>query len=256
MFRRSHPRVWNVSRSGPSAVCCPRRRPKPFWLAFPTNLRHSFPAGMLLHLIIRCLLQFRGRDEFSKRLGTVADYCSVCRKIGPFDVLAKRVAEHVLFVPTERGHSSGATRVCGSCRTESRCSVGQYAAFEKSASVPLEALIESTFPTVRETYREELAVADQIAAGGYGLDQALRKRLLKQAFALAEPHFRVGRGQQGRRILSVALRPLRPTEDEVRACLQPYRNTSSRMGARLTTQEALTTIYPELEVKDPDKYSY
>ena len=212
---------------------------------------------MILHLIFRILVRLRGRDEFSKRLGSVADYCAVCRKIGPFEVFQKRVAEHICFIPIERGRSSGAVRVCESCRTESLCSVGQYTSFERTAGGPLEALIESTFPTIREAYREELAVADRVAAAGGELDQALRRRLLREAFAMAEPHFGGGYSQQGWRILSVALRPLRPTEDEVRACLQPYRgSTTSRMGARVSTQDVLDAIYPELVVKDPSKYSY
>jgi hypothetical protein len=52
------------------------------------------------------------------------------------------------------------------------------------------------------------------------------------------------------------MRPLRPTEDEIRACIERYQNSRSRLGGVLHLAEVMVAIYPERAVKKPGQYSY
>ena len=200
------------------------------------------------------LLFIWGSREREKRRGAVAEYCPVCRKIGTFEVVEIRKGLHVWFIPIVPGQLLRTIQICRTCGRESMCSVGRYASIRRFAGGSLEPLITATFPKIREVYREELATANLIATGG--VDPEMRQRLIREAFGMAEPHFGAGYGHKGRLILTRALNPLRPTADEIQAGLQPYRGTWSRMGMQLTIEEVMISIYPELEVKDPNKFSY
>jgi hypothetical protein len=198
-----------------------------------------------------------GPQRREKHLGYAADYCPICRKVESFDLLEERVAIHLWYIiPLQRGTLLGYKKICRGCQTMSDGYPNAYREIGRSGSEPLDTLIAKTNPLVREIHKEKLALAERLAAGGDGVDEATRHRLMMEAFSFAEPHFHHGYGHQGRRILTVSLRPLRPTEEEIRACLRRYRESGSRMGARLRTAEVMQSIYPESEMKDPDKFSY
>jgi hypothetical protein len=202
-------------------------------------------------------MRIRGPLPREKHLGYAADHCRVCRKILPFEIIEERIAYHVCFIPIERGHFVRNARICQGCSSVSDCHLGQYKRLCRTANGPLDALIAQTHPNISESYREELALGESLAAGAGCADPQVRLRLIREAFGLAEPDFKSGYGHQGRRILHLMLRPLSPTEEEIRAGLQPYRNAyNSRMGAILRVEEVMLTIYPEREVKDPNKFSY
>jgi len=197
-----------------------------------------------------------GKRQREKRLGFAADYCPICRKVERFELMEQRFARHFWFIPVERGRLTGNTQICRGCQTETKSFPAQFIHIDRSARNSLESLIQETNPSVCEANKDRLALAEQIAAGSAAIDATTRHRLIMEAFALAEPHFRIGYGHQGRRILALALRPLSPREEEVRLCLQRYRESGSRMGARLRTDDVMVSVYPETEVKDPNKFSY
>lgn len=197
-----------------------------------------------------------GRRQREKRLGFVADYCPICRKVEASSVFEKRLAFHVWFIPTERGRVIGHTQICSGCQTESKAYPAQFTDFLPAQGESMEELIERTNPAVREKHATRLGLAEKITASNETLDPALRHRLMMEAFSMAEPHFRSGYGHQGKRILTVALRPLSPTVDEIRVCLQRFRDSGSRMGSRLHSDDVMVWLYPETEVPDPNKFSY
>jgi len=131
-------------------------------------------------LFIRLLLKIRGIEEFERRLGAAAEYCSVCRKIGAFEILEKRMANHICFIPIERGRIVGTRKIYSGCNTESVRFVGRFASLRRAAGSSLESLIQATFPNIREEYREQLAIADSIATGE--IDPKVRQRLLRETF--------------------------------------------------------------------------
>jgi hypothetical protein len=202
------------------------------------------------------LLVIWGRRERESRLGYAADYCRVCHEIEPFEIVECRMSTHFWFIPLERGRLRGHKKICPRCHIKTETHPARFAGFDRSARHPLESLIQKTYPTVRERFQEELAMDEKIAAGGQEIDQSTRERLVMEVFSLAEPHFRSGSGHDGRRVLVLGLRPLKPNDEEIRACLQRYRNTGCRMGRILSDQDAIVLIYPEKEVKDPSKFSY
>lgn len=197
-----------------------------------------------------------GRRQREKHLGYAADYCPICRKVETFEILEKRICYHVWFIPVERGEVLGHAKICDGCQTESEGFPNAYREITGFRGKSLDALIAKTNPMVREIHKDKLALADRLAASIDGVDEATRHRLMMEAFSFAEPHFQSGYGHQGRRILAVSLRPLQPKEEEIRACLKRYRETGSRMGARLRTAEVMASIYPESAMKDPNKFSY
>lgn len=197
-----------------------------------------------------------GKRKREKRLGFVADYCPICRKIDSFEVYEQRVAYHFWFIPTEQGRLLGNTQICRSCQTESKSFPTQFRDILPSKGKSLEDLIAETNPMVRHLHAEQLELADKIAEGEGSVDIDTRHRLMMEAFSLAEPHFQIGYGHQGRRMLALSLRPLKPDAEEIRACLQRYRQSGSRMGSRLRTADVMVAIYPECEEKDPNKFSY
>jgi len=192
-----------------------------------------------------------------KLLGYAADYCPICRNIEAFQIFESRLRYHLWYlIPVGRGESLGYKKLCEGCETKSEGFLNAYRELSRSPRKSLDDLIAKTNPVVRETYKEKLAFADRLETDTVGLDETARHRLMMEAFSLAEPHFSSGFGHQGKRILTVSLRPLAPKEEEIRACLQRYRDTGSRMGARLRTEDVMELLYPETVVKDRNKFSY
>lgn len=192
-----------------------------------------------------------------KSLGYAADYCPVCRKLEAFQIFEKQLRYHFWYlIPMGCGESLGHRKICGACETKSEGFLNAYREISRTQEKSLETLIAKTNPAVRETYKEKLFLADQLATDKVALDETARHRLMMEAFSLAEPHFVSGFGHQGKRILTVSLLPLVPKEEEIRACLERYRESGSRLGARLRTADVMELLYPESVVKDPNKFSY
>jgi hypothetical protein len=196
-----------------------------------------------------------GKRTWERRLGYVADYCLICRKVTPHAVDEQMKSSQVLFIVLEPEELAGHTQICQGCRTVVPCQPRRYAGFQPTAEGPMDALIAATFPNLREVYGERLAMDEKIASGHEEVDAATRGRLIMEVFGMAEPHFRQG-VLQGLRFLGLAMRPLRPTEAEIRDCIARYQNSHSRMGSMLRLGEVMVAVYPELEVKKPGQYSY
>jgi len=197
-----------------------------------------------------------GRQRREKRIGNAADFCPVCRQIRAFEVHEVRMAKHFYFIPVERGTFQHHSQACLNCRTVLNSQPGRFLRLARSAGKSIEELVQTTFPTIHTAFATRLALEEKVAAGGEGIDSRARQQLLLEPFALAEPHFASGYGQEGRRILALALRPLRPTEEEIRACLSRYRGGFNRMGALLRTAEVMVSIYPELKPPKPGSFDY
>jgi hypothetical protein len=208
---------------------------------------------MFIRLLVKLVFS---RHQREKRLGYVAEYCRICRKILPFQILEQRVGYHLFFIPIEQGQFLRNTQTCPGCQKETLCQLGQFTGVSHSANVPLETLIATTQPKVAELNKENLATANLLASERENLDPKLRQRLIMEAFGMAESHFQIGYGHHGRNILTIALRPLVPTEDEIRACLQRYRKANNRMATQLHVEDVMALVYPESVVKDPNKFSY
>ncbi len=197
-----------------------------------------------------------GRQRREKRLGNAADFCPVCRQIRAFEIQEVRMAKHLYFIPVERGIFQHHSQACLTCRTVLNSQPGRFQRLARSEGKSIEELVQTTFPTIHTAFAARLALEEKVAAGGEGIDSRARQQLLMEPFALAEPHFATGYGQEGRRILALALRPLRPTEEEIRACLTRYRSGFSRMGALLRTADLMTAIYPELKPPKAGSFDY
>jgi hypothetical protein len=201
------------------------------------------------------ILKKWGHRSRLRSLGYVADYCRICRGVTPHEVSEQMASSQVLFFVLEPEALAGHTQVCEGCETVSRCKTTQFTAFQESPGGSIEALIAATFPNVREFYGEQLRVDEKIASGSDDVDPATRQRLIMEVFGMSEPHFRKS-GPHGLHFVGVAMRPLRPTEDEIRACIERYQNSRSRLGGVLHLAEVMVAIYPERAVKKPGQYSY
>ena len=166
------------------------------------------------------------------------------------------MAAHFWFIPTERGRFLSNRQTCQACHTARICHLGQFQRPTPSAGDSIDELLEKTFPSLRQVYGSRLALEETIAADAAKLDAATRAQMIAEAFDLAEPHFTGGYGHEGRRILAFTLRPLWPSEEEIRACLQIYRKRRSPMGRRLRTAEVMAALYPESKPASRENFDY
>ena len=202
------------------------------------------------------ILLLWGERECERQLGFVADFCPVCRKVRPFAIVEVRMAAHFWFIPTERGRHLGNRQTCQNCRSVMPSHPAQFHRPVSSLRGSIDGLIEKTFPSIREVYARRLAVEEAIASDPAKLDADTRAQLIEEAFQLAEPHFVGGYGHEGRRILSLTLQPLWPSETEIRSCLQMLRQRRSQMGRQLRTGDVMASIYPEMKPESPGSFDY
>lgn len=202
------------------------------------------------------ILVLWGKREREKHLGYAADFCHLCRKIRAFAIKRVRLAGHIYFIPVERGTFLEHRQTCITCQTTRECHPGTYVHLSSSLEDSVERLIEKTYPSVGELYKDRIEFENQVMAGASPLHAKMRMETLMDAFCLASAHFEKGSGLEGRRLLAHALKPLNPTEEEVRECLQHFRRNGARMGARLRTAEVLKSISQEDSRAKPDAYDY
>lgn len=116
---------------------------------------------LLLHL----LLDHERRKV--TRLGWVADFCPACRSIRPF-----RIDRH--------GRDGGHVSTCSGCDAPRDVNPAKYVSFARRAGRDLEALIQATFPRVREVHAEGLRLEETRSKGELTTND--REKLVTQVF--------------------------------------------------------------------------
>ena len=202
------------------------------------------------------LLLFWGKVPISNPLGYVADFCRICRKVMPFTVDRVRMVPHFWFIPVGKGEICGHRQRCHGCRAESECFPQTFSTVATATFESVDVLISRTFPAIREVHAKRLALEDRLVRDSDALTPEERQTLLMESFELGAAHYRLASGVEGLRLMVLALRPLNPHEDEIRACLQIYRRRRERIGARLRTADLMELLYADRRPRDPDRFDY
>jgi len=176
-----------------------------------------------------------GKKETRKQLGYVADFCPICRKVSAFVARELGVASHVYFVSVEKSDVHGEIRECLTCEASFDFDYSRYVELADRPGRTVEHLVEETFPDIGEVFARRLALERQIAANPHSLEPGLRGEFLMEPFHIAAPYFANRHVNSGIRLLTTALRPLAPAEDEIRACLTHFRKARAPIGGMLST---------------------
>ena len=197
-----------------------------------------------------------GERKVATPVGFVADFCFVCRKITAFCINRVSKVPHFWFIPTGKGRTLGHTQMCQSCRSSADCERSRFSRTDRPFDSDLERLIAATFPAIRQVYAERLALEKRLAADSDALEPEVRRKLLMEPFHLAAPHYEHGIGVRGLHLLITALKPLHPSETEIRECLTHFRKSGARIGRRLRTAEVMKRLYEDTAGRAPGSYDY
>jgi len=187
-------------------------------------------------------IAFWGEKKTETRLGFAADFCPVCRKISTFEVNRVGVAAHVYFVAVNEGSFVSHNQRCNTCSTTLESTPARFFSLSDTATSSIEELVQATFPTIYEVFGERLALERQISADPHSFDPATRKKLLMEPFQFVSPYFENHRRETGLEILVTTLRPLDPSEDEVRECLNQFRRVRAKMGVMIRTATVMRSL--------------
>jgi hypothetical protein len=193
-----------------------------------------------------------GKTKTETRMGVAADFCPVCHKITAFSVNRVGVATHVYFVPMGEGELRNYSQTCLSCGTDFHSDPDRFVRLVQYADSPIDRLVEETFPSLRQVYSERLALEERIAADPHALDAETRWSLLMEPFQIASQFFKHRKSDTGLRVLANALRPLKPSEAEVRACLNEFRKLGAAIGNQLRTEKVMKAISNKPSLHDFD----
>jgi hypothetical protein len=244
-----------------------------------------------------------GRKLVHRKMGYVADFCSICRAPKPFELRRVGSAGHVYYVSVGEGQLVGYERLCQECKTAFRADPTVYASISK-ASTPLADLTKQTFPNIDEVLRERLALEKKIKDAPMSLSADERHVLIRNPFLLMSPkvekrfasiHIDMEVGlslvaaatlvfvvqavtravapdavdksalvslvlgillvawqgsSSGRRfmvrkvipVLATTIRPLKPTEDELKSVLAELSRLKHKIGTKLKLADLLTRL--------------
>lgn len=118
-------------------------------------------------------------------LGSVADFCPVCRALRAFRIVQVERTTELLHVPLSRT-PLGLFLRCRSCDARIAADAKAYAEFAAENEDDLETLIATTRPDLREARAERLALEERLRRSPAGLEPAERADLLFEPFQALE----------------------------------------------------------------------
>jgi len=131
---------------------------------------------------------FWGKKTVIRKLGYVADFCSICREIRESQLSRVGLASHIYGASFGAGKLVGHQRKCLHCGTELRVDASIYKDVQKKVpSAGVADLSANTFPNIRQHYSERLSLEVQLATRPGDIDERTRASLIKEPFHLLAP---------------------------------------------------------------------
>lgn len=127
-----------------------------------------------------------GKKHVTRKMGFVADFCPLCRKVSSFQLDRVGLAGHVYYVSFGKGELVGYTRKCMHCKTILNGNPDLYREVSKKLLAPGE-LQRLTFPNLHTQYAERLTLEQTIIHSPASLPGDTRRALLKEPFILLNP---------------------------------------------------------------------
>lgn len=129
-----------------------------------------------------------GTKTVRKKLGYVADFCPICRKITPFKLFRLGMAGHIYYIALGQGELVAHEIQCMDCMNSRRVDVMKYATFEKGLGSCIETLEQATFPKLRSVNLERLTTEEKIKRKKISeLSDSERKEFLLEPFLYLYP---------------------------------------------------------------------
>ena len=128
-----------------------------------------------------------GKKRIERKQGMVADFCPICREVRAFTLIRVGLAGHIYYVSFGQGKLAGFIICCDTCGVVLRAEPTRFATAEKDPRIELETLIRQTFPRLRETYADRLALEQRIKRTRSALTAEQYKEFLMEPFALLNP---------------------------------------------------------------------
>ncbi|SFU73147.1 hypothetical protein SAMN05216350_104222 [Polaromonas sp. YR568] len=127
-----------------------------------------------------------GKKAVYKKLGFVADFCTICRCAQPFLVRRIGMAGHVYYITVGEGELVGYDRTCQACGTSYTADAARYQSMAKKQA-PLAELMRKTFPGFAAYWADRLSLEEKVKSSPMLLAAEERKSLLREAFLVLSP---------------------------------------------------------------------
>jgi HEAT repeats/HEAT repeat len=118
------------------------------------------------------------------KMGYVADFCPICRQSRPFSLFRVGMAFHIYLIPLGDGKLLGYLAKCHQCQVYLSANPNLYQVIGKKLSPDLRSLVEQTFPSLNQYYRDRLEVEKRINQNPRSLPADIRATLLEEPFSL------------------------------------------------------------------------
>jgi hypothetical protein len=131
---------------------------------------------------------FWGTKAVIRKLGSVADFCPICREIRNFQISRIGMAGHLYGLSFGQGRLVGHQKICSRCGVELTADAAIYKDIpKKSQDAGTTQLINDTFPNIRQYYADRFSLEDQVTRQPGQIDAQTRFALIKEPFLLLAP---------------------------------------------------------------------
>lgn len=127
-----------------------------------------------------------GKKAVYRKLGYVADFCTICRRARSFLVRRIGMAGHVYYITAGEGELVGHDRTCQSCGTSYPADPARYRRMSKKL-LALPEMVAQTFPDFQTAWADRLALEEQVRSSPMLVPAEQRKSLLLEAFLALSP---------------------------------------------------------------------
>ncbi|MES2570352.1 MAG: hypothetical protein V4710_09915 [Verrucomicrobiota bacterium] len=147
---------------------------------------HDAAGRSTLPFLSSITMFIHGTKPVVKSLGSVADFCPICRDIRRFELLRNGTSSHIYFIAFGPGKLTSYTIQCAECGVSFFTDPTQYEEPANQRGLDLPALIDRTFPRIREVHAARLALESALKQR-LTIPQDKRERLLIEPFSLLNP---------------------------------------------------------------------
>lgn len=103
-----------------------------------------------------------GKKKVEKKLGYVAEFCPICRKITAFKLIGAGLIGHLYFIPIGRATLNEHRAQCQECFSSKKVKPFAYKSYARNCNMEIDELEKETFPDIRNFYAEQLNTEEKI----------------------------------------------------------------------------------------------
>ena len=127
-----------------------------------------------------------GTKRKLNRIGVVADFCTICREIQPFEIFSVSMVKHIYFFPLGTGQVVGFIGVCQDCGIERPVPAHKYPHVCDKEPDNFRELIKLTNLNIFDRYQKRLELEERISRRK-SITKEERELLLSEPFEIISP---------------------------------------------------------------------